>query len=173
MFNHLTLFNKKETDPFTYWENWLNPYSSEPDLTANGEPEMKGFTPAARVHETSDHFVLELDIPGVDKKDIKLELKNDVLFISGERKFQKEENSKTHHFGIYQYGKFQRGFELPKGVQTDHIEALAENGVLQVVLPKLVKEETKKIEIKEGKTSFFKNWIGKKEETDKAQNKAS
>ncbi|MBD3798262.1 MAG: Hsp20/alpha crystallin family protein, partial [Campylobacterales bacterium] len=88
------------------------------------------------------------DLPGVDKKDINVDIKDGVLTISGERKFKEEVNEKDFYKMESFYGKFQRSFSLPDDIDNDKIDANTENGVLNVFIPKSAPKESKKIEIK-------------------------
>lgn len=88
-------------------------------------------------------------MPGVKKEDIKVDLNKGVLTISGERK-TKEEVKQEDYYKIETYfGKFSRSFTLPDNVDIENIEAKSDNGVLEIVIPKLKDDVSKKsIEIK-------------------------
>ena len=119
--------------------------SSDSDVT-----NVTGFTPAVNTREGEYAYHVEVDIPGVKKEDLNVDLKDDVLTIWGERKTKSEVKEKDYYKQECSYGKFQRSFTLPDNVDVEHIEANSEDGVLEVVIPKLNKEdkETKKIEVK-------------------------
>jgi HSP20 family protein len=95
-------------------------------------------------------YHVEVDLPGVKKDDIHVDLKDDVLTISGERKTKKEIKEKDYYKMESSYGKFQRSFTLPENTDAENIEANSQDGVLEVVIPKMKrsKKETKKIKIK-------------------------
>jgi len=101
------------------------------------------------IEETKDGFKLQVDVPGVDKKDLKVEIDNDknVLHISGERKHSSKEESKSDG-GYYRYersyGSFQRSVRLPDNIDREKIAVKSENGVLSVTLPK--KEGSQSVE---------------------------
>src|SRR3989344_4341040 len=79
------------------------------------------FLPPCDVEETADHFIMSLDIPGMKKNDIKIELRNNVLTVSGERKEEKEEKKKGLFRSERFYGSFARSYALPEGVEADQI----------------------------------------------------
>lgn len=119
--------------------------SAETDVT-----NVTGFTPSVNTREGEYAYHVEVDLPGVKKEDINVDLKDDVLTISGERKTKSEINEKDYYKQECSYGKFQRSFTLPEDTDAENIEANSEDGVLEVVIPKLkkVEKETKKIEVK-------------------------
>lgn len=105
------------------------------------------WSPRVDVHETEKEIVLDFELPGIDKKDIKVELKNNILSVSGERKQDKKiENSKHHRIERY-YGKYERTFTLPDTVQTDKLSAEYKEGVLTLNLPKTEKAIPKEIAV--------------------------
>lgn len=114
--------------------------------------EGKEWRPLSRVQEKENYYHLALDIPGVGREDLKVELKNNILSISGQRKDHfKEANSEGDSF-IH----FESQFSLPKGINSDEIEVHQEDGVLDVIIPKLQKQDqVKNIEIKAGKNQLL------------------
>jgi len=111
---------------------------------------LSGFAPSVNTREGEYAFHIEVDLPGVKKEDIHVDLKDDVLTISGERKTKEEVKEKDYYKMESSYGKFQRSFTLPDNTDAENIEANAEDGVLEVVIPKIKKskKETKTIKIK-------------------------
>jgi HSP20 family protein len=95
-----------------------------------------GFAPAASVAEDEKAYYVTLDIPGANKEDIKLELNDGILSVSGEKKFQKEENTKKYHIVESSYGSFKRSFRLPDNIKAEAIEAAYKDGVLAITVPK-------------------------------------
>ncbi|BCD62957.1 HSP20 family protein [Nitratiruptor sp. YY08-26] len=105
--------------------------------------------PAVNEKEDEKAYYVEVDLPGVKKEDINLEVKDNVLTISGERKFKKEEEDKGYKRVESFFGKFERSFTLPADADAEKIEAKAEDGVLHITIPKVEqKENVKKIEVK-------------------------
>ncbi|WP_245539541.1 Hsp20/alpha crystallin family protein [Thiomicrorhabdus arctica] len=89
-------------------------------------------------------YHVEVDLPGVQKKDINVEVKDNRLMISGERKSKKEVKEVGYYRSESSYGKFERGFALPEGVDSENVKASCEEGVLEVTLPKLMMDKNKK-----------------------------
>ena len=105
------------------------------------------WAPRVDVHETDKEIHLYIDLPGVNKDDIKVEIKNNVLTISGERK-QMPKGEKAEYSRVERnYGKFERSFGLPDIVNTDSIGANYKDGVLTVTLQKTEKAMPKKIAV--------------------------
>ena len=94
------------------------------------------WAPAVDILETENELVLKADVPGVDFKDIDIQLENGTLTLKGERKFEKEENKKGFHRLERSYGSFVRYFTVPDTVDAEHVHADFANGVLTVTLPK-------------------------------------
>jgi HSP20 family protein len=100
--------------------------------------ESKGasFLPSTDVSEDENAFYLTVTLPGVQKEDIKIELNDGIISISGEKKINKEENGKTYHSIESYYGNFKRSFKLPENVNVEKIEAEHKDGLLNVIVPK-------------------------------------
>lgn len=103
-----------------------------------GEPsELTGsWSPSVDVYENSDKFVLVAELPGLSKEDVQIELKDDVITLKGERKFQDEYKDQTCHRMERSYGQFIRSFSLPTQVEMGKVEAKFKDGVLTVTVPK-------------------------------------
>jgi len=117
------------------------------------------FQPSADISETENHYMVSFDIPGVKKEDVKIEMRGNQLFVTGERR-QEARSGRT-------YGKFERSFALPESVNTDKIEAHYEDGVLSIALPKAEEAKPKTIEIQSGNPGFFNKLLGAKKEAPK------
>lgn len=108
------------------------------------------FTPSVNTREGEHAYHVELDLPGIKKEDINVDVNDNIVTISGERK-SKEEVKEDEYYKIESsYGKFERSFTLPENVDVENIHAESQDGVLEVVIPKLekVEKKPKKIEIK-------------------------
>ena len=110
---------------------------------------VTAFVPTVNTRAGEFAYHVDVDLPGVKKEDIKVDLNKGVLTISGERK-TKEEVKQEDYYKIETYfGKFSRSFTLPDNVDIENIEAKSDNGVLEIVIPKLKDDVSKKsIEIK-------------------------
>jgi HSP20 family protein len=104
--------------------------------------------PAVDIRETEDALNMHVELPGIDKKDITIEVKDGVLSISGERRYEKDVNEENVHRIERAYGRFTRSFSLPRNVNADAVEASMKDGVLHVRLPKLDSAKPKAIAIK-------------------------
>lgn len=112
------------------------------------EGSSAGVVPAVDIVERETDFLVKIELPGVNKEDVKITVQNDVLTIKGEKKLEMEKKGDTYRRVERSYGIFQRSFPLPASVKADRIEATYENGVLNVVLPKAEEAKPKEIEVK-------------------------
>lgn len=109
--------------------------------------EQAAWCPRTDVHETDKEIVLDLEIPGIDKKDIKVEVKDNTLSISGERKEEKTEEGADYYSRERHFGKFERSFGLPDTVDGDKIAAQYKNGILTLTLQKSEKALPREIAV--------------------------
>ena len=106
------------------------------------------FVPRANLVETENELTVTVDLPGLKPEEVKLELREGALWITGERKEEKEENGKTFHRTERSYGAFRRVIDLPTTVNEEKVEAEFRDGVLSVKLPKAEEVKPKHIEVK-------------------------
>jgi len=106
------------------------------------KPVTEAFVPDMDVYETDGEVVVELEVPGLERKDIKITVEENVLKISGEKKLERDQKGKNYYIYERCAGKFERALRLPDYVDVEKIKAEYKNGVLTVRLPK--KEERKK-----------------------------
>jgi HSP20 family protein len=107
-----------------------------------------GWVPRADVHENDNAFVVQLDLPGVEKENVKVKFEDDTLVVSGERKHESIADEKNFHRVERVYGSFTRSISVPKDVDSEKISASFKNGVLEITLPKADEVKAKEIEIK-------------------------
>lgn len=107
----------------------------------------RNWSPALDVTETETAYVVEADIPGLDKDDVKIEVLGNTLTIQGERKHETEKEEGGFHRIERHCGSFHRSIEVPAGFDEGKIEAKFENGVLQVTLPKHESAKPKQIAV--------------------------
>jgi HSP20 family protein len=105
---------------------------------------LPSFTPKVDIAETDNAFEIQLHAPGVKKEEINIDLNENALVISGERKFENEKDEKNFHSVESYFGTFSRSFHLPDTVNKDKVDASYKDGILVVTLPKDVKKITKK-----------------------------
>lgn len=121
------------------------------------------YFPASDIRETEENFLLSIDMPGINKEDIDIELNGNQLMISGERKKEEELSENGAHRIERAFGHFKRTFTLPEGINSEVIEASYDNGVLSICLPKAEEKKAKKITIGSSSKSFLKGLTKKVE----------
>jgi len=99
--------------------------------------------PAVNIRKEKKNYALELAVPGIDKKDLKIDINEDVLTISSETKSENEETKDGYKRKEFSYTSFCRSFYIPENVNRDNIEANYKDGILTVSLPKQEEEKTK------------------------------
>ena len=110
--------------------------------------EGEKFIPAVDVSESEEYILISFDLPGMEEKDVKVELENNQLTVSGERVREFKEEKSMTRFSRRQFGQFTRSFQLPDTINSEKVEADYSNGVLKVLLPKKEVTKPKKVEIK-------------------------
>lgn len=120
-------------------------------ITNNNEENItSAFAPAAEIKDMSDVISLKVEVPGIDAKDINVQVSAEAVSISGERK----EETKTEEKGMtrteFRYGRFQRVIPLPARVQNTKVTADYQNGILQLTLPKAEEEKNKVVKVNIG-----------------------
>lgn len=153
--------NLMRWDPLTRW----NPMKEIEDLDkrlsallGRGLPSPGGdkkeaitvaeWSPLVDITEDEKEYVIKAELPEVKKEDIKLNVQDDVLTITGERKYEKEEKGKKYHRVERSYGSFLRSFTLPENADGTKVSAEYKDGLLMVRLPKSEKSKPKSIEVK-------------------------
>lgn len=124
----------------------------------------KNFSPACDFHETKDYYFFSFDVPGVKKEDIQIELHDNTIYVSGEKRNEyKDTETEGKQFYEKSYGMFQRSFTLPTVVKEEAIETHFKNGVLEILIPKKTSSEGRKISIKEeNKNGLFSRLLKNK-----------
>jgi len=105
------------------------------------------WAPAMDLSETDDALVLRADLPGVDRDDVAIEVKDNVLTVSGERRSEHEDKQEGLHRIERSYGSFSRSLTLPRGVDAEAVTAGFDKGVLEVRIPKPVEAKPHKVAI--------------------------
>ena len=127
-------------------QDQFNRLFSESFRTQGEETHLTSWAPAVDISETPDELVVKADLPDVNEKDIDVRVENNLLTISGERKFEKSVSEENFLRVERAYGSFSRSFSLPNTLNTDAVAAEYRSGVLTVTLPK--REETKPRQVK-------------------------
>jgi HSP20 family protein len=107
-----------------------------------------GMLPAVDIVEGETDFLVDIEIPGVAREDVKITVQENVLTVKGEKKFRGERKGVRYRRVERAYGAFQRSFTLPSTVKADGIEATHADGILHIVLPKQEEAKPKEIEVK-------------------------
>jgi HSP20 family protein len=117
--------------------------------TGNGSPTRR-WIPAMDLVETEDDFVLKADLPGLKEEDVNIEVEENVLTVSGERKAEHEDKREGYVRVERSYGSFRRSLTLPKGVDAEAVTANFDNGVLEVHIPKPEERKPRRVAIQVG-----------------------
>ncbi|MHB9028076.1 MAG: Hsp20/alpha crystallin family protein [Candidatus Latescibacterota bacterium] len=105
------------------------------------------WTPRVDVHETENEVLLDVELPGIDKKDVKVEVKEGVLTVSGERRNERKVKEEGYRSIERHYGRFERSFGLGDTVDADKISAAYKDGIMTITLPKLEKVKPREISV--------------------------
>ena len=116
----------------TSFSNLVDQFFKESLVRSGGST----FVPNVDILEKDNAFELQVAVPGMNKEDFKIDLKDNYLTVSGERKFTNEKKEKNFHSVETQYGAFSRSFSLPENVDASKINAKYNNGILELTIPK-------------------------------------
>ncbi|HEX3554735.1 MAG TPA: Hsp20/alpha crystallin family protein [Thermoanaerobaculia bacterium] len=107
----------------------------------------RSWVPPVDIQETEDGYRLQAELPGLTRDDVQITLENNVLRLSGERKFEKDVQKEGYHRIERTYGSFARSFALPQQVNGEGVQAAFENGLLTITVPKAEQAKPRKIAI--------------------------
>lgn len=141
--------NRREVD----FDSLFNEFFSFPAVFGVGSPvtaERTDFRPRVNVSDTEDNLTLTFELPGLDKKDVKVLVRDSVLTVSGERQAKQEQKSDGYVRREISSGSFSRSFTLPDTVEAEKVSADYKDGLLHVVLPKSEAAKPKEIAVKVG-----------------------
>jgi len=139
-----------------FWPNWNSVWSLTPRLDSlvdemvgffGQSPSNVSFVPAVDVVEKGDQTLFRFDLPGMEKDDIRIEIQDGTLTVSGQRKSEKTEEKDGYRHVERSFGSFSRSFQLPQGTEMDKVEAEYQAGVLTVTLPKGESKSSRRIPI--------------------------
>jgi HSP20 family protein len=108
------------------------------------------FAPPVDVYEDEHNVTLKIEVPGIDEKDIDVQIENNLLTVHGERKFEKEEKEENFRRVERQYGSFTRSFTLPNTVNPEQVQAHYDKGILKIQLAKKAEAKPKQIKVNVG-----------------------
>ncbi|MFP5262110.1 MAG: Hsp20/alpha crystallin family protein [Blastocatellia bacterium] len=111
---------------------------------------LSTWTPAVDIYEDESSFIIKLEMPEVNREDVKVNLHENTLSISGERRLENEDKREGYHRVERSYGQFYRSFTLPPNVNTEGINAQFKDGMLRLSIPKKEEAKPKQIEVNVG-----------------------
>lgn len=134
---------------------WLDPFDMLSDIQGDinrlfSNSIHRGhtdFVPSLELHEEDDKFIVNMDTPGMERKDLDISVTGTTLAIKGERKAEEKKKEKGYYYSERRYGSFQRIVELPAEVDAEKITANYKDGVLEVTLPKSERAKPKQIKV--------------------------
>lgn len=123
----------------------LNSMLDDHFLRKEGGNAKTGFTPMINTREGEFAYHVEVDLPGIKKEDINISVEDNRLIISGERKVKEEVKEENYYRIESNFGSFSRSFSLPEEADVENIHAQSQDGVLEVIVPKLEKASVDKV----------------------------
>jgi HSP20 family protein len=120
-------------------------FSRTADL--NDDISMSAWKPSVDIYETDEAIILKAELPGIEKEDVSVEVKDNVLTLKGERTEEKEIKEKNYYRKERTFGTFNRAFNLQHRIQPDKIKARFKDGVLKIEIPKPEEEKPKQITV--------------------------
>jgi HSP20 family protein len=136
--------------PFRDMEGLFDRYSNlvVPGLRSGGEVgKVFDWRPSVDISETKKDYLIKAELPEVEREDVHVSVENGLLTISGERNYEKEEDTETQHRVESMYGRFSRSFTLPTDADDMNISAKSKNGILKVRIPKIKETVAEPVEI--------------------------
>jgi HSP20 family protein len=120
----------------------------------SGRATTTAWAPALDISERKDAYLVTVELPGVEADDLEITFEDGLLTIQGERRFAHDSSEQQFHRVERRYGAFRRSITLPAHVMAEGIEATADDGVLQVVVPKMEEAKPKRIQVRPGRTTI-------------------
>lgn len=143
---------------FNEMDRWLDSFFNDRMSSVFGDWSMATRKPLSQVKETQDAYLLLAELPGIPMKDIDIQINGNLLTVHAERK---DETTEKEGRGFRkEFRSFHQSFTLPTTVDAEKVEAHCEDGVLEILLPKMEMAKSKRIEIQSGKGGFFKRLMG-------------
>ena len=129
-------------EPFVqFMENFFN------GEDASEQVSTRAWSPAVDIRETEESYLVHAELPGLSKDDIEITLEDNILKLTGERRFEKDVKEEEYHRVERRYGTFTRAFSLPSRVDSTSVQAKFDNGVLTITVPKMEEARPRKIDI--------------------------
>lgn len=148
-------WTKRATTPFLRddLESFFEDFFKSGETRSHLPQALRGPVPPLNVAETEGEIIATIELPGMDEKDIDVEVFGDRLVVSGERKWEAEKKGKEFHRVESQYGSFRRSIVLPEGLVTDgdSVQATFSKGILEIKIPKAEPKPVAKVKVKAAK----------------------
>ena len=128
----------------------FNTFFDQPNTSGRNGGAGRQWIPAMDLIETGDHYVLRADLPGLSDEDVNVQLEDNVLTISGERKANRETQQEGYYRLERAFGGFARSLTLPEGVDPDGVQAHFDRGVLEIRIPKPEQKKPRQVQISLG-----------------------
>jgi HSP20 family protein len=122
--------------------------------TQQASGQTTAWAPTLDISERKDAYLVTVELPGLKPEDLDITMEDGLLTIQGERQFTSESSEQQFHRVERRYGAFRRSITLPAQVQAEQIEASFDNGVLQIVVPKMEEAKPKRIQVRPGQTEI-------------------
>lgn len=142
MKNSLVPFSRRNNGHISPWRA-LTEFQNEMERMMSGSfpafreaEDLFDYTPPCDLSETDKEYSLKVDLPGIEKKDVKIEVEGSRLTVSGERREEKDEKTAKRHYQETSYGSYLRSIELPQVIDEKSVKAQFKDGVLTVTIPK-------------------------------------
>jgi len=147
----ITRYKRPIANPYTRSFDLMNEFfKTFEQMQEENTKSMLDFTPNVNTRESDEAYYIEVDLPGIKKENVDINVEDNVLTISGTREYKDEVKEENYYKIESKYGSFSRSFTLPEKVDVENITATSTDGVLEVIIPKLkvITDKVKKIEIK-------------------------
>ncbi len=128
----------------------FNTFFDQPAQNGRGSGTTRRWLPAMDIIETADHYVLRADLPGLGDGDVNVQMEDNVLTVSGERRAERDEHQAGYHRLERGFGGFSRSLTLPDGVDAERIEAHFDRGVLEISIPKPEQKRPRTVQVNVG-----------------------
>ncbi|MDJ0987341.1 MAG: Hsp20/alpha crystallin family protein [Desulfobacterales bacterium] len=108
---------------------------------------LHDWRPPVDIYETAEGFILKVELAGIEKEDVTVEVKDNILTLKGERLLDPEIKDEQYYRKERTFGKFQRSFTLQESIKPEHVKASFKNGILTITVPRPVQEKTKQVTV--------------------------
>lgn len=137
-------------NPFSEIDAFLDHYHRDLSSTSRHSDKRRAqstWQPAVDIRENEQSFVIHVDLPGMAREEVQVQVKEEVLHVQGKRETQALAEGERAHRSERRFGEFQRRFTMPENVRAEGIEARFEQGVLRIVLPKMEEAQPKAFDV--------------------------